>query len=66
MRINLDQKEIQQKMQEKFGDIKGCEILMDDMLIYDENTEGHNKRLETLSWEQSMKQVWSITPRSAT
>jgi len=46
MGINIGPEEFQMKMQEKFGNLPGCEIIMDDMLVYGEDMETHNARLK--------------------
>lgn len=46
MGINIGPEEFQMKMQEKFGNLPGCEIIMDDMLIYGEDMKTHDARLK--------------------
>ena len=46
MGINIGPESFQMKIQEKFGNLPGCEIIMDDMLIYGEDVQTHDARLK--------------------
>lgn len=46
MGINLGPEVFQRKMHEKFGNLEGCEIIMDDILVYGKSMEEHDFRLK--------------------